>query len=334
MNKDICISVIIPCWNGELYIRDTIYSIIHSWKKKPECYIDLIIVNDGSVDKTEEYIHSIITPSENVTILYLYQNNSGPSVARNNGLKHAKGDYITFLDADDLWAENYLESVLNSVKKSQPDIIEFNSVRFVTEGEGKKVIDKLEFVNSDYFGCIEERILSDVFLKSMWYVWARVYKKNVLSDAMFNSNIIHHEDAEFLPRIYLKAATIARLNKELVYYRLNLNSITSKPSVKSLEDHFLVCNSYLEEINKNKNFSRYYKIAMINCLWGYKRILLDLRESMPSKHSPFYYYLDMAKKNSNLCQEKLSAKKKFFIYLPNLYFAINIVIYKFREWMR
>ena len=96
------ITVIIPCYNAQDFIERTINSVLNQTYDK----LELIIVDDGSIDNCKNIISKI--NSDKLT--YFYQKNAGVSAARNKGLSLAKGDYILFLDADDLIVDNFIEN--------------------------------------------------------------------------------------------------------------------------------------------------------------------------------------------------------------------------------
>ena len=98
--KDFQISVIIPAYNCERFVEEAIHSVIHQ-SLKP---FEIIVVDDGSTDSTKEKI-AVFKDA----VRYIYQSNSGSSVARNRGIREAKGNYFSFLDADDIWVHEKLE---------------------------------------------------------------------------------------------------------------------------------------------------------------------------------------------------------------------------------
>lgn len=102
------ISVIVPVYNGQKFIKDALKSI----KSQTISPLEIIVIDDGSVDASAEIVKSI----EGVT--YLYQENKGAAAARNNGIKKAKGKYLAFLDHDDIWYPNKLELQLNCMNKN------------------------------------------------------------------------------------------------------------------------------------------------------------------------------------------------------------------------
>jgi len=108
------VSVIIPVYNGELYIGQAIESVIAQTYKD----IELIVVDDGSTDSTKKVVKKYRD------IKYIYQKNSGPSAARNRGMDASRGEYIAFLDSDDLYKENKLEEQVKAFEQDQyADII-------------------------------------------------------------------------------------------------------------------------------------------------------------------------------------------------------------------
>src|SRR3989338_5628145 len=112
------VSVIIPAYNVEKVIVDALDSV-YAQTYRP---IEVIVIDDGSTDRTPDIVTNYIASKTNLTsetnrtdikLIYVYQKNSGPSKARNAGIKTSKGEYIAFLDADDLWMQDKLEKQIN-----------------------------------------------------------------------------------------------------------------------------------------------------------------------------------------------------------------------------
>jgi glycosyltransferase involved in cell wall biosynthesis len=104
------ISVVIPVYNGEKTIQETIKSVLNQTFQS----LELIIVNDGSNDETLKVISIIKDPRIKV---FSYPN-AGLSASRNRGLAHATGEYISFIDADDLWTPDKLEAQLKVLQEN------------------------------------------------------------------------------------------------------------------------------------------------------------------------------------------------------------------------
>lgn len=102
-------SVVIPAYNAEAFIENSIQSVLMQTVGD----FEIVIVDDGSKDSTATVIRSLNDPR----IRYIYQENGGVASARNTGILNAKGEYVCFLDADDLWKPNHLEVVSRLIEK-------------------------------------------------------------------------------------------------------------------------------------------------------------------------------------------------------------------------
>lgn len=110
------VSIIIPCYNAEKFITETIQSVLN------QTYTDweLIIIDDGSKDNSSKIVASFLSDPR---ISYFYQENTGVSIARNNGISKVNGKYIAFLDADDIWTDSNLEEKINKLQNDEIDYV-------------------------------------------------------------------------------------------------------------------------------------------------------------------------------------------------------------------
>ncbi len=111
------VSVIMPAYNGEKYIDGAMRSVIEQTYKN----LELIVIDDGSSDRTSEIVMGIKSTDERV--VYLSQTNAGQGKARNTGIKVARGEFIAFLDQDDLWIEKKLERQIEALKETKADVV-------------------------------------------------------------------------------------------------------------------------------------------------------------------------------------------------------------------
>ena len=132
------ISVIIPAYNMADYLPDTIQSVLDQSYKNTE----IIVIDDGSTDNTQEVIKRF-----KQDVSYYYQDNSGPSASRNRGLEIAKGKYVAFLDADDLWLPNKLEMQVSNIL-SDPNIGIVGCGYSISDADGKTI--RLNVVRKNY----------------------------------------------------------------------------------------------------------------------------------------------------------------------------------------
>mgnify|MGYP001314999872 CR=1 FL=1 len=130
------VSIITPSYNSAKFIAETIQSVQNQTHKSWE----MIIVDDGSLDNTETIVTSILKKDSRIQFHKLSKN-SGPAIARNTGIKIAKGNYLTFLDADDIWFKTFIENSIKTIKETQVPFV-FSSY--------KRTNELLEFVYSDF----------------------------------------------------------------------------------------------------------------------------------------------------------------------------------------
>ena len=130
------VSIITPTYNSAKYIAETIQSV----QKQTFSNWEMIIVDDGSKDNTVEIVQNFMEDDHRVHLIQLNRN-CGPAKARNHVIENAKGKYMTFLDADDIWFADFIESSIQTIKKTEIHFV-FSSYRRSNEN--------LEFVYSDF----------------------------------------------------------------------------------------------------------------------------------------------------------------------------------------
>ncbi|MDD4353937.1 MAG: glycosyltransferase family 2 protein [Candidatus Nanoarchaeia archaeon] len=216
--KNILISIIIPTYNRKDKIERAINSVLKQTYKNWE----LIIVDDGSTDGTQESIKRYL---KNKKIKYYYKKNGGVSSARNFGMKKATGKYIAFLDSDDEFLKNKLEVQLNEMIENNVEFSICNSIEFT--GKKKKIFE--EHHNSFIFD-------QNFFIKNKIPISASffVFKKNNL---LFNEELYTSDDYDFLMRYLVKNKILFVKNILNIRYRYFDNirlSVNTKLKIKDL----------------------------------------------------------------------------------------------------
>jgi glycosyltransferase involved in cell wall biosynthesis len=168
------VSVIIPAYNAEAFLEETLQSI-HQQTVQPA---EIIVIDDGSTDRTAEIVQQF--PHD---IRYVYQNNQGQEAAAEHGIRLATSDYVAFLDADDLWVPDKLEKQLKLLEEHPgTQIILGHLQRFWVDAEGKKHFLEPEFAMSFISALIHkplfdrERIAVEALKRSYdidWFLRAR-----------------------------------------------------------------------------------------------------------------------------------------------------------------
>jgi glycosyltransferase involved in cell wall biosynthesis len=210
------LSIILPVYNVEKYIRPCVESIFK--QGLDDTTTEIIIVNDGTKDKSIEMISDIISLHENIKIIN--QENQGLSVARNNGITKAKGEYILMLDSDDLLIDNSLKKLLDLALTSKADLVVADFL-YMTSKEIEQInTSLLQQTVFEY----KKKNGKELFLQDLnpyqCYVWRTLYKRDFLikNDLMFIPGI-YIQDLPFTHECYLKANNCIRTSWLLNIYR-------------------------------------------------------------------------------------------------------------------
>lgn len=180
------LSVIVPVYNAEKYLEECVNSIL----KQPCKDLEIILVNDGSQDRSKEIAEQIKNENKNV---YVYNvQNGGAAWARNIGMRYAVGNYISFLDADDVWCKDfYTDDICEMLKSENYDIVGFSYIKSdekLEYGTLFKVEDKIIYKQDPEFECIVEK---NSFC-------ANLYARNIIKDVQFPEKMRYGEDLAFL----------------------------------------------------------------------------------------------------------------------------------------
>src|SRR3989344_5838995 len=126
------ISIVIPVYNGEAFIEETLRSVL----KQTYRNLEVIVVDDGSKDRTALIVKKVV--AEDSRVRYLYKENQGQSAARNHGLGEAKGEYVSFLDADNLLLHHACETFVKTAKQHDADVY-YADIRYFDDAEPEKL---------------------------------------------------------------------------------------------------------------------------------------------------------------------------------------------------
>ncbi len=239
MKSEPLISVIVPVYNVEKYLRDCLDSIVNQTYKN----LEIILVNDGSKDSSGAICDEYKNKDKRIQVVH--KENGGLSSARNVGLDIAKGEYISFLDSDDYIHKEFIKKlyslcVENNLDIAQCEFYEFkDKVEEVNEVERVNVFTPLEMINN-------------IFLLDGYHnvvVWNKLYKKYLFESMRFPLGKIHEDEFTTYKVFYECKTSIATTNLKYHYYRKSNTSITGvKFNIKRLDA--------LEAFEERKNFFR------------------------------------------------------------------------------
>lgn len=227
---EVKISIIIPVYNGANFILEAIDSVLQQTHKN----VDIIVIDDCSTDNTL----AILANSKTVFTLLKLPHNQGASAARNMGLEHATGDYIAFLDADDLWSPYFLETTLVNMQSSP----EHDFIYCLDSQIEMGSITKMSTTKPmDYK--VEKLSLLDAFKDPYMATSAILFKRSMLSYiAGFDCELKTAEDIDFVLRA-AEFKAILKLNATLVEVRIRKGSLGQ--AVASYKDNIDVIEQFL-----------------------------------------------------------------------------------------
>lgn len=247
------VSIIVPIYNAADYLRECIESI----QKQTYQNIEIILINDGSTDKSLEIAKEYNHNDERIMLKAI--SNSGVSVARNIGLELMSGKYVMFVDSDDWIERNTVEIALHNIKKHKSDIVIWsyfknyynkelrldlirgNSRTFTNEEE-----KQLLYLNSIY-ARYQQGNIEDVPIGT---VMCKLYKSEFLkkNNIKFNPELIRSEDVVFAINAFRLAKNISYFNENLYHYRINESSVCN--AYRYIEDTKTPFNLLIEELGE------------------------------------------------------------------------------------
>lgn len=235
------LSIIVTVYNKEQFIDKCLKSCINQVLVEPDLY-EVLVINDGSTDNSKAIIEKNLT---NKNIRLVSQENRGLSVARNNGVQEAKGDYVWFVDADDSIAPEAV-SLICEASIENPDIIPIYA-KTQNENHVRNAVD------------VESKTGKEILLGGRWEQCGvfTVFKRSFLldNDLRFMPNI-YHEDAEFTPRMLYSAKSVKVVPSVLYTVYRDPESITQVPRAKRAFDYLTVAESlskYVINVNEERS---------------------------------------------------------------------------------
>lgn len=224
------ISIIVPVYNSEKYLRDCLDSVVNQTYEN----IEIIIVNDGSKDDSEKICREY--EKKDSRIKYFYQENQGVSSARNLGLENMRGDYFIFVDSDDIADLRLLEILYKNLKISETDISICRYLK-IDDSTRKNIsnLTKDRVIEEDMpwsYSASEAIIKLVEGSKYSGYTWNKLFKKRVITDEggslvlKFSQDIHMCEDLLFCVEYLNKIELAAFSDIQLYYYFENLEGIT------------------------------------------------------------------------------------------------------------
>lgn len=314
------VSVIIPVYNGENFIIKCIESILNQTYNN----IEIIIVNDGSIDNTQNVCEEISKKNDNVILIN--KHNEGPGAARMTGIKKAIGEYISFIDSDDYIGKEFYEKLIGALEENDADIVEcgYNLVdenmNLISE---HKMQPELICGNSE---CTKHYIKN---INTTNYLVNKIYRKKLFENIEF-PKLYAGEDACVLLQVFEKAQNVAVIPDAMYYYVQTKESLCRKPYNLKRNDSVLA-GKFMHEYCKKKcpENSDYYSLYI--CSYA-AQCYSNLKYSdIDSKKENMDYMKNTFKEYYNKNNSKISEVSKFrrgIIKMFNISPEVTSYIYK------
>ena len=226
------ISIIVPIYNIEEYLEKCVKSI----QKQTYKNIEILLVDDGSKDNCASMCDNMALKDERIKVIH--KKNGGLSSARNEGIKHATGKYICFVDGDDFIREDYCEVLYNALVETKSDVsaVSYKEIKnsktriYNSAARSKKEFDdKLTLYNRN------ETIIQFLHWKNFRIAWNKLYKASILKDVWFKEGTTF-EDMFFNYKVLSKCKKVAYVNSPCYCYIRRDGSISTTYSEKNLND--------------------------------------------------------------------------------------------------
>ena len=310
------ISVIIPVYNVEKYLRRCLDSVIAQTYQK----LEIICVDDGSIDDSGKICDQYAVRDARIKVIH--QENQGLSAARNRGLDAAEGEYIAFVDSDDYILEDMYKKMLDKLLNYNVDLCvcqwqyEFSDGRQVVKRKnidptiyGRKA--SLEFARFLYMGNYENGVVVAA--------WNKLYRRALLDKIRFEGRI--HEDEAFCGRIMAKNISVYVMEEQFYVYAQNGDSLTNKP-FSANKFFFLDTLAERRELFKSDAFIR-QETEQLYCNMYIEYCLRARKDGVAVSH-PERYRQIFRKMFSSLRREgkagiKFRLRMMLFSFSPSLY---------------
>ena len=306
--SEILLSIICRSYNGEKYI----YSALKSLADNLNSSCEVIIVDNGSIDKTLKRIEDFKKNEKySFTLKFIQQENSGPGGSCNTGLDFANGNYVGFLDCDDILLNNF-KYIFNLIKNNKFDIIEYGFVTFLRENQInlKKYKSLYNSLDGEYN---LSEILEIIFARTNWYPFIRFYKRILWQNIRFPIDKAYEDDMTIY-KVFLKASNIFIVDQPVLAYRQHNMSITAKHTVKQLNDLI----SFYWDLDIKENYKKIFRLRLARAISHFS---FELKQGKKD-----YEKILLSQKKSRIDEKikKILKKIDLFYYLtPKIYDFVN-----------
>lgn len=231
-SKEYDLSIIIPVYNSEKYLKRCLDSVAN---QKTKYNFQVICINDGSTDSSPEILKMYMNKIKDFYVIN--QENQGISISRNNGIKASSGKYLGFIDNDDWITEDYIEKLLDRAYSTDADIVKCNHINYSIDMDCSTGVIRHEDASIKKFG------LNIMEFKG--YIWGGIIKREMFKDIRFPENY-WYEDIMMRFTLMRLANDFEYIDENLYYYALHKTNASKtlwkKDDIKTLDFYYLLRN--------------------------------------------------------------------------------------------
>lgn len=266
------VSIIIPIYNVETYLRECVESVLAQTFKD----VEVLLIDDGSTDASGCLCEDIALMDSRIKVFH--KANGGLSSARNYGIDRASGIYIIFLDSDDYWEEgNVLSLLVEKAEKEDLDVVRGEYINVDVEGNRLKTPDlSAGKLKDKVFGSYE--MMKDV-IDGRFFSWLFLFRKSAIENLRFDEDRKFQEDIDFAIRVFSRNLRCGYLPIRFYAYRQRENSLMSTPRISNLTHSFALCDVFHEYAYKveDKRLTSYYLYrGIMMYYWTLETVASDL----------------------------------------------------------
>lgn len=250
------VSIIVPVYNIETYLRECVDSLIKQTYKK----VEIILVDDGSEDTSGKICDEYKEKDSRVQVYHI--KNGGPAKARNYGLKKANGDYVMFVDADD-WIEDVtIQNCVKQIERNDSDLVLFNMCDFkknekkeyhLLNGEVRHFDgQEIEYIEDMLLTFRAENIVDTTSLRGPV---CKLYKRKIANECFFPEEMTLGEDTCFVQQFFRKMNSIVYLDKVFYHRRVLDSSLSHAYGLDYIEKRLEYVNWTLKFYSENKDYT-------------------------------------------------------------------------------
>lgn len=271
------VSIIIPAYNVEKYVTDCLDSLVKQTHKD----IEIIIINDGSTDKTREVVESY--DFKKIRYKIINTTNQGVSTARNIGIENAEGKYLYFLDSDDWVTETFIENLVIQAEKYQSDIC-FGGWIVLNE----KFEKQLDYKSSGltYFDgfktgieALKLKMKKEIWISPGTFIFNRDFIES--NNLRFVDGYAYGEDIHFINNSILRAKSVTSIDEDGFINRVRSGSATTSAFNEKFFDSVYLSQKFYTQINQSKELSEEDKNYLLQLIENdYNNLLIGVYRRM------------------------------------------------------